>query len=50
MCDGCPLDAFTTEPTSELHVFGLNGGPLGVDSTNLRILEQGTKVRFSGFL
>ena len=40
----------TTETTSELNVFGLDGDTLGVDSGQVGVFEEGDEVGFGSFL
>lgn len=43
------LRALSTEATGELDVLGLNGDTLGVDGTQVGVLEQGDEVCLNRF-
>jgi histone H3 len=44
------LRALATETTGQLDVLGLDGDTLGVDGTQVGVLEQGDKVGLNGLL
>jgi len=44
------LRALSTQTTSKLDVFGLDGDTLGVDGTQVGIFEQGDEISFNGLL
>ena len=46
-CTLCPL---TADASGQLNVLRHNSYTLGVDGTQVRVLEESHKVRFSGFL
>jgi hypothetical protein len=45
-----PLSPLASQPPGQLHILGLDGHPLGVNSTQVGILEQGDEVGFGSFL
>ena len=46
----CNLGTFSTDTASQLNVLGHDGDPLGVDGTQIGILEETHKVSLAGLL
>ena len=44
------LGAFSADSTGELDVLGHDGDPLGVDGTQIGVLEQTDQIGLAGFL
>lgn len=49
-CSAWVLCAFSADSTSELDILGHDGNPLGVDGTQVGVLEQTDQVGLAGFL
>lgn len=50
VCCDRRLRTFTTDSASQLDVFGHDGDPLGVDGTQVGVLEETNQVGLAGFL
>ena len=45
-----PLRSLSSNTTSELHVLGHDGDTLGMNGTQIRVLEESDEVRLRGLL
>ena len=49
-CKARDLSTFTTDAASQLNILGHDGDPLGVDGTEVGVLEETDEVSLGGFL